>query len=88
LPTLGETLKGFEASSWFALFAPAATPHDVIAKLNSEIGKVMARKDVHDSLMAQGYEPATGTPGELAELLTKDIVRWSDVIRRAGITAE
>ena len=88
LPTLGETLKGFEASSWFALFAPAATPHDVIAKLNSEIGKVMARKDVHKSLMAQGYEPATGTPGELAELLTKDIVRWSDVIRRAGITAE
>lgn len=88
LPTLAETLKGFEASSWFALFAPAATPHDVIAKLNAEIGKVMARKDVHDPLMAQGYEPATGTPADLAELLAKDIARWSDVIKRAGITAE
>lgn len=88
LPTLGETLKGFEASSWFGLFAPTGTPHDVIARLNAEIGKVMARKDVHDPLMAQGYEPATGTPGDLAELLTKDIARWADVIRRAGITSE
>ncbi len=88
LPTLGESLTGFEASSWFALFAPAATPPDVITKLNREIGKVMARKDVHEQLMAQGYEPATGTPGDLAAQLAKDIARWSDVITRAGITAE
>jgi len=88
LPALSETLKGFEASSWFAIFAPAATPSDVIAKLNAEIGKTMARKDVHDQLMVQGYEPATGTPGELAELLRKDIARWADVIKRSGITAE
>lgn len=88
LPTLGETLAGFEASSWFALFAPAATPQDVIGRLNAEIGKVLARKDVHDPLMTQGYEPATGTPADLAGLLAKDIARWADVIKRAGVTAE
>ena len=88
LPTLGETLPGFEASSWFAIFAPAAAPSEIIAKLNAEIVKVMARKDVYEQLMAQGYEPATGTAGELAELLRKDIARWADVIKRAGITAE
>jgi tripartite-type tricarboxylate transporter receptor subunit TctC len=88
LPTMSETLPGFEASSWFALFAPAATPPDVIARLNVEIGKAMARKDVLEQLLAQGYEPATGTPGELAELLRQDTARWAAVIRKAGITAE
>lgn len=88
LPTIGEYLQGFEASSWFAIFAPAATPGDVITKLHAEISKVMARRDVYEQLMAQGYEPMTGTSGELAELLRQDTVRWAGVIKRAGITAE
>jgi len=88
LPTLGETLKGFEASSWFAVYAPAATPADVIAKLNAETVKAMSRKDTYQQLMAQGYEPVTGTPGELAELLRQDMARWANVIKTAGITPE
>lgn len=88
LPTVAETLPGFEASSWFAIFAPGATQGDVITKLNAEIAKVMARKDVHEQLMNQGYEPATGSPGDLADLLKKDMARWAEVIRRTGIVAE
>jgi len=88
LPTIGEFLKGFEASSWFAIYAPAATPADVIAKLNAEIVKAMSRKDTYQQLMAQGYEPTTSTPGELAELLKRDLARWANVIKTAGITAE
>jgi tripartite-type tricarboxylate transporter receptor subunit TctC len=88
LPTIGEYLKGFEASSWFAVFAPAGTPNDVIVRLNAEIVKAMARKEVYQQLMAQGYEPVTGTPGQLAELLKQDMARWANVIKSAGITAE
>ncbi|MCC6531075.1 MAG: tripartite tricarboxylate transporter substrate binding protein [Burkholderiales bacterium] len=88
LPAIGETLKDFEASSWFALFVPAATPNDIIAKLNAEIVKAMARKDVHQQLMAQGYEPITSTPEELAEIVKRDTARWARVIKSAGITAE
>jgi tripartite-type tricarboxylate transporter receptor subunit TctC len=88
LPTIGEYLKGFEASSWFAVFAPAGTPNDVIARLNAEIVKAMARKDAYQQLMAQGYEPVTGTPEQLAELLKQDMARWANVIKSAGITAE
>lgn len=88
LPAIGEYLKGYEASSWFAIFVPAGTPRDVIAKLNAEITRVMARKDVHQQLMAQGYEAATGTPEQLADLLRQDTVRWAAVIKSAGITAD
>jgi tripartite-type tricarboxylate transporter receptor subunit TctC len=88
LPTIGEYLTGFEASSWFGVFVPAGTPKDVIGKLNAEIARVLARKDVHQQLMAQGYEPMTGTPEQLADLLRQDTARWAAVIKNAGITAE
>ena len=88
LPTIAETLPGFEASTWFALFAPVGAPKDVIARLNSEVNKVMARKDVQQQLIAQGYETMTSTPEHLGALLKQDIPRWAGVIRRAGITPE
>jgi tripartite-type tricarboxylate transporter receptor subunit TctC len=88
LPTIADTLPGFEASTWFALFAPAGTPKDIVARLNSEVIKVMGRKDVQQQLLAQGYEAGTSTPEQLAALLKQDIPRWASVIRGAGITPE
>jgi tripartite-type tricarboxylate transporter receptor subunit TctC len=88
LPTIADTLPGFEASTWFGLFAPAGTPRDIIARLNAEVTKVMARKDVQQQLLAQGYETGTGTPEQLAAQLKQDIPRWAAVIRSAGIQAE
>jgi tripartite-type tricarboxylate transporter receptor subunit TctC len=88
VPTIAETLPGFEASSWFGVFVPAGTPQAVIARLNADIAKVMARKDVQEPLMAQGYEALTGTPEELRGLLKRDIARWASVIRDARITAD
>jgi tripartite-type tricarboxylate transporter receptor subunit TctC len=88
LPTIAETLNGFEASSWFGVFVPAGTPKEIVARLNAEIAKAMARKDVREQLLAQGYEPVTGTPEQLADLLKQDIARWASVIRAARITAD
>ncbi|MDB5867010.1 MAG: hypothetical protein JWO70_4816 [Betaproteobacteria bacterium] len=88
LPAIAETLPGFEASTWFALFVPTGTPKDVVTRLHSEVGKVMARKDVHQQLIAQGYETTAGTPEQLAAQIKQDITRWAGVIRGAGIQPE
>ncbi|HEX2829865.1 MAG TPA: tripartite tricarboxylate transporter substrate binding protein [Burkholderiales bacterium] len=88
LPTIADTLPGFEASTWFALFVPAGTPKEAIARLNTEVNKVMARKDVQQQLLAQGYEAGTSTPEQLAAQLKQDIPRWAAVVRGAGIQPE
>ena len=88
LPTIAATLPGFEASTWFGLFAPANTPRDIIARLNAEVVKVLARKDVQQQLLAQGYEAGTSTPEQLAATLKQDLPRWAQVIRGAGIPPE
>jgi tripartite-type tricarboxylate transporter receptor subunit TctC len=88
LPTIADTLPGFEASTWFALFVPAGTPKEPIARLNTEVNKVMARKDVQQQLLAQGYETSTSTPEQLAAQLKQDIPRWAAVVRGAGIQPE
>jgi tripartite-type tricarboxylate transporter receptor subunit TctC len=87
-PTIAEHLKGFEASSWFAVFVPAGTPKDTVARLHTDIVSVMARQDLQQPLLSQGYEPVTGTPVELAQLVREDTARWARVIREAGITAD
>jgi tripartite-type tricarboxylate transporter receptor subunit TctC len=88
LPTIADTLPGFEASTWFALFVPAGTPKEAIARLNAEVNKVMARRDVQQQLLSQGYETSTSTPEQLAAQLKQDIPRWAAVVRGAGIQPE
>jgi len=63
VPAIAETLKDFEASSWFGVFAPAATPASVIGQLHAAIEKTMARTDVRQRLTLLGYEAQTNTPG-------------------------
>ncbi len=62
VPAIAEYLKGFEASTWFALFAPAGTPRPVIARLNAEVIKAMMLPPLEQQLASQGYEPLTSTP--------------------------
>ncbi len=85
LPTIGESLKGYEASTRFGLYAPAGTPKPIIARLNADIRKVMERSDVKDQLVEQGYEPLTSTPEELGDYVKSEIAKWAQVIRAANI---
>jgi tripartite-type tricarboxylate transporter receptor subunit TctC len=89
MPTLSEAgLPGFEMVSWFALLAPAGTPGPVIARLNTEIAKVLALADVKQALAAQGLEVSPGTPGELADYIKREIAKFTRIAKSANVKAE
>ena len=86
VPAVGETVPGFESASWQMLVAPGATPPEVIALLNREVHAIFSDPAVIGELERRGVGPAlTGNPEEVREFVRKEIVRWSDVVRRAGL---
>jgi tripartite-type tricarboxylate transporter receptor subunit TctC len=88
VPTVAETVPGFEATSWFAVYAPAGTPRDVVVRLNAELQRVFKLPDVVDRLKALGLEPWLSTPEELAAFQQKEIVKWAKVVKDSGAKAE
>jgi tripartite-type tricarboxylate transporter receptor subunit TctC len=88
VPTVAETLQGFEASSWYGLFAPAATPPDVIAKLNREVAAGFNVPEVRARLAQEGTVVVAGTPEQFGAIVRADMAKWARVIREAGIQQE
>ena len=88
VPAINESLKGFEADSWFGLLMPAGTPREIIMKVNAEVLKILTTQEVKDRLLAQGGVAAGGTPEQLAERIKADIAKWGKVARTAGIKIE
>jgi tripartite-type tricarboxylate transporter receptor subunit TctC len=84
LPTVAETLPGFESSVWFALFAPAGTPAPIIQKLNAEMNRALADRETQTVLREHGMVPTGGSPEQLRSLLQRDTTRWSAVVRASG----
>jgi tripartite-type tricarboxylate transporter receptor subunit TctC len=86
VPTSREAgLPGFEVTGWNALFAPARTPPDVIARLNIAIGEVVASPEFRARVVELGGIPRSSTPSGLAEQLNRDIRKWNEIIDQAGI---
>jgi len=86
IPAVAETVPGYESASWQMLVAPGATPPEVIALLNREVHTIFSNPAVIAELERRGVGPAlTGTPDEVRDFVKKEIVRWSDVVRRAGL---
>lgn len=89
LPTLSEAgLPGFEIVSWFGLLAPAGTPAPIVARLNAETVKVLARADVQATLGAQGLEVAPGSPEQFGAHIKSEIAKFTRIGKAAGIKAE
>ena len=81
-------LPGFVVDAWFGLMAPAATPAEVIAKLNAETIRGMSQADVRERMAGQGLFVKTGTPAELAMLMQTEIAKWSKVVKAANLKFE
>jgi len=89
VPTLDESgLKGFEASLWLAVVAPAKTPPAIVEKMNKAVKTVLADPDVIKALALQGIEPTPTTPDELRERIAHDIDKWKKLAQETGITME
>lgn len=89
VPTAVEAgLKGFNLDSWFALYAPAGTPPEVIQTLNAEIGKILAQPDIRRRAEDAGVTVDTMTPAQLGEFTQKELAYWGKVIKTAKITTE
>ena len=89
LPTMAEAgVPGFEAATWNGLIAPAATPKDIVAKLNADIVKVLNMPDTRAKLASNGLEPIGDTPAAFAAHISNEMARWAKVVKAARIKAE
>jgi tripartite-type tricarboxylate transporter receptor subunit TctC len=89
LPTIAEAgVPGYEASTWYAMFAPAATPAPVLERLQRDVAATAKSPDVRKTLSAVGIDPVGGTPAELAKYLRSELVKWGKVAKASGAKAD
>lgn len=87
LPTVDEAgVKGYDAAAWFGLFAPAATPEDLVATIASETERILRLADVRDRLLGLGAQPAGISGEEFGRFVRDEIAKWAKVIRGASVT--
>jgi tripartite-type tricarboxylate transporter receptor subunit TctC len=88
VPTIGETVPGYEAYSWVGMVAPAKTPKEIITRLNREIVEILKQKDVEDKLVSEGAIPVGDTPEQFAAYIAAEIKKWGAVVKSANIKAD
>ena len=88
VPTVGETVPGYEASAVFGMGAPKKTPPEIIAKLNKEINAVLAEPATKKRLVELGGEPLIGTPEAFAAIIAAETEKWEKVVKFAGLKIE
>lgn len=85
VPTAAEVgLKGYEVSSWFGVVVPAATPKDIVKRLNEELVRISKLPDVRERLTSQGLDAVTTTPEAFAQAIRDDYARWGKVVQASG----
>jgi tripartite-type tricarboxylate transporter receptor subunit TctC len=86
VPTMEEAagLKGFDATSWFGLLAPAGTPPDIVNRIQQEVAKSFNTPAIKEKLLAQGAIPSGNTPAEFARLIEAEHVKWAQVVKASG----
>ena len=88
VPTIAETVPGFEIAPWWGLFAPAGTPRDVVTSLNTETVRILALPDVKANYANLGMTAVSSTPEQFSGDEQEEIVRWAKVVKASGAQSE
>ena len=88
LPTVADTVPGFESVTWFGVFGPKGMPADVTQRLNAEINAVLKSPEFLERLRVLGYDAAGGTPADFSRVVAADTAKWSKLIKERQITVE
>jgi tripartite-type tricarboxylate transporter receptor subunit TctC len=89
IPTVAELgYKDFDVSTWYGLFMPAATPKEIVQKVNAEVNKLLAMPEMKDAIHAQGAEPQAMTTDQFGTLLKTDYQKWKAIVHASGATIE
>jgi tripartite-type tricarboxylate transporter receptor subunit TctC len=85
VPTVAESgLPGFEALQWFGVYAPAGTPREIVARLNSEIGRILRMPEIHERFAQLGADIAGGTPEQFAAFQRSEVAKWTKIVKASG----
>ncbi len=84
VPTVAESVPGFEVSGWYGVFVSAGTPRDIVNRLNSEFSKIMKLPDIHERMATLGWDPVTNTPEQFSAQIKAELATWADVVRKSG----
>jgi tripartite-type tricarboxylate transporter receptor subunit TctC len=88
VPTVGDTVPGYEASAWFGMGVPKGTPAGVVEKLNKSVNEALADPKVNTKLADLGGVPLAGTPQDFGKVMTSEVEKWSKVVKFAGISID
>lgn len=89
VPTVAEAgLPDFEVTTWYGVLAPAGTPRPVVTRLNAELVRIMHALELKERLAALATDPVTSTPEEFADYIKREIAKWGEVVRQAGLKAD
>lgn len=88
VPTIGETVPGYEASAWFGVSAPKGTPRDVVEKLNVAINQLLVDPKIQKRLSELGGTPIPGTPEDFGKLISNETQKWEKVVKTSGATVD
>ncbi|MGH8619503.1 MAG: Bug family tripartite tricarboxylate transporter substrate binding protein [Burkholderiales bacterium] len=85
LPTVAETLPGYEAILWYGMWGPKGLPKDIVTRLNTDVAKALAQPDIRERLAGEGVDPDGGPPDRLRDILARDVPKWTKVVKDANI---
>jgi tripartite-type tricarboxylate transporter receptor subunit TctC len=88
IPAVSETVPGYEASHWYAMWGPKSLPRPIVTRWNQEVSKVLATEDAKARMRAEGLEPGGGSPEQCQQVIRQDIEKWRRVIKEAKIKRE
>jgi tripartite-type tricarboxylate transporter receptor subunit TctC len=89
VPTVAEAgVPGYEATSWFALYATGGTPQPIVDRLNAEVVKILAMPEVKKQMAEQGAEPNPEKPAQLAAFMKSESAKWAKVVKASGATVD